>query len=136
MTNTYNAIILMIIAIHLTWIFVISMGSLLAISGKLRTNTIAETGYLVVVGFTVINRILSPNCWLTLAELHFRSLVEGSVISYGFIDHYLGIVGFSIGSGLLFFISAAWIGAGLIATMLYHAIDRRAGQSFRMTAEA
>lgn len=111
-----------LVALHVAWIACISLGTVLALTGKLRRMPRIEGAYLAVVGVTVLNRLLDPQCWLTKIESALRTQLTGQVMHVGFIEHYLSLAGVRFEQGVLFFVGAGWISAGLLATIIWHGV--------------
>lgn len=120
-----QVLIFLIFLTHFAWILVVSIGSFLAVSGRLFKTPKLETTYLFVAAITVLNRLLSQQCWLTMAETSLRSYVSGEHVQFGFIEHYLGTLDVHIEGGVLFFVGAVWIGIGLLAIAIRHLISYR-----------
>lgn len=129
MTILFSALIAVVILLHVTWILLVSGGGILALTGSLAKKPRVEALYLVVVSLTIINRLFDRDCWLTKAELFLRMKLTGESLRYGFIEHYLSVMNIHLKDGLLFFVGAVWITAGLCAVVYYEVIGQRQDRS-------
>ncbi len=110
----------LVIGLHLAWVVVVVAGSLAAVTGTLRRTPMFETLYLFVACVTVLNRLVSRECWLTQAELSLRVGMGAPRDGIGFVEHYLGVLGVPLEGGVIFLAGTGLLSVGLLATIYSH----------------
>lgn len=118
-------LIYLLVLVHISIVFVLTIGAVLAVFGVLNRYPGLRNGYLITVVLTILSFVFTGACFLTTWEQSLRrTYLPETAYMGGFISHYLRLFGITVSDNVVLIYLVVTIVLGVGATLIHFGIEK------------